>query len=160
MPAAAASSSTDEGHCGQLRRRTIEAVHGAARVRRLIVLTPAPVGRPGAEASRLQRLVRGSLGRARTLGHHDAGHRVEIAATAVRARQPAAAQAQAPPALRPRRHLERDRPVGRVDLHLAAEHRLPRPERQVHLEIVADHAIARMRNRAARAGRGRPAVRR
>src|SRR5206468_8027557 len=72
-----------------------------------------PVGRN--RGGTPERLVGFPLGRSRPLGHDDLDHRVEIATIPVGAWQPPSAEAQTPPARRPRRHLELHRPIGRVD---------------------------------------------
>ena len=157
MPAAAASSSPER--CTSARRGALaidicSGVRGGAHAR------SARAGRSaGAEARASAPRTPRAPPRSAARGPRS-DDRVEIAAAAVRARQPAAAQAQTPPALRAGRHLERHRPVGRLDPHLAPEDRLPRPERQIHLQIVAGHAGSADAGRGAGAGRGRPAARR
>ena len=73
---------------------------------------------------------------------------MEVAAPSVGLGQPLAPQAEAAAALRHRRDLERDGPVRRGDLHLGPQHRLPRPEWEVHLEVVARDTERRTIDRA------------
>src|SRR5262245_304850 len=76
--------------------------------------------------------------------HDDASDRMEIAAS-VATRQPAAAKPQSGRTLRCRRHRQRHRAIGRVDAHVGAEDGLPGPKREIHLEVVAGHAVTRVR---------------
>src|SRR2546425_6978345 len=136
IPAAVASSSKERSTSPG---RIVRGIAATLHPRR-------PGGRGGGAA--LQGLVCLTLSRTGAFGNHDSSDGIEIAATAVRTWQPAAPQAQPATTLGPRRHLQGDRAVGRVDPVLAAQDGLPRPERQLHLEIVAGDAIAGIRCRS------------
>src|SRR5690349_10962033 len=64
---------------------------------------------------------------------------------AIRSRQPAARNAQLLSGVRPRGHLERDTTRGRGQFDVGAEHRFPRRERELHVQIETFGAIERMR---------------
>src|SRR5438093_8819991 len=112
MPAAAASSSRESHISPPDDPLTID----TRRVLRDLVAMPLPsrrpVGRHGGGTS--ERLVGFPLRRARPLRHHDPPHRVEIAAAAVAAGEPAAAGPNAPALPGAGRPGEGGRPLGRL----------------------------------------------
>src|SRR6266480_3158705 len=78
-------------------------------------------------------------------GQHDAQIGVEVAGTAVRLRQPLAAEPQFLAARRAGRNFQRDAAFERRDFDLGAQRRLPRRDWHFEMQVVAGHLEQRVR---------------